>query len=155
MPFFLQDLRYTIRSLIKSPVFTSVAVLTLALGVGANSAIFSVVNGVVLKPLQYRSPENLVFITSAFPSLGFDQFWMSAPEYRELQEWGTSFEDVGAYNTGEMSLNGGESPIRVAAGFATYEMFRTLGVDARVGRVFSSEEIVRSVGIREPVRGTN
>jgi putative ABC transport system permease protein len=135
-----QDLRYAIRTLIKTPIFTTIAVMTLALGIGANSAIFSVVNGVILKPLQYRAPDQLVFISSAFPTMGFDKFWMSAPEYFELQEWNRSFEQVGAYNTGEVSINGGQAPIRVAAGFATAELFETLGVPAVVGRVFTTEE---------------
>jgi putative ABC transport system permease protein len=136
----LQDLRYSVRTLIKSPVFTSVAVLTLALGIGANSAIFSVVNGVVLKPLEYRTPDRLVFISAAFPSMGFDKFWVSAPEYREYQEWTTSFSSIGAYNTGEVSINGAAAPIRVSGGFASAELFQTLGVEARVGRVYSLEE---------------
>jgi putative ABC transport system permease protein len=135
-----QDLRYAIRTLIKTPIFTTIAVLTLALGIGANSAIFSVVNGVILKPLQYRAPGQLVFISSAFPTMGFDRFWMSAPEYFELQDWNRSFSQVGAYNTGEVSINGGDAPIRVAAGFATAELFETLGVPAVVGRVFTTEE---------------
>lgn len=138
----LQDLRYTLRSLIKTPVFTAVAVLTLALGIGANSAIFSVVNSVVLKPLPYQSPSQLLFITSAFPTMGFNEFWVSVPEYRELQEWNESFSSVGAFNTGEVSLNGGDAPLRVAAGFATYELFQTLGVGARVGRWFTADEDV-------------
>ena len=84
---FVQDIRFAIRTLVRTPVLTGVAILTLALGIGANSAIFSVVNGVILKPLEYHEPTELVFISSAFHGLGFDQFWMSGPEYWELQEW--------------------------------------------------------------------
>lgn len=76
----MHDLRYALRNLRKSPGYAVVTVLTLALGIGVNSAIFSVVNGVLLKPLPYQQPERLVFITSQFPTLGFDQFWVSAPE---------------------------------------------------------------------------
>jgi putative ABC transport system permease protein len=76
----LQDLKFAVRSLLPTPGFVVVAVLTLALGIGANSAIFSVVNGVVRKPLPYQDPERLVFVTTAFPTLGFDKFWMSQPE---------------------------------------------------------------------------
>ena len=79
-----KDLRYTFRSLWRQPGFTLVTVLTLALGIGANTAIFSVVNGVVLRPLGYPEPERLVFITSQFPALGFDQFWVSPPEFLEF-----------------------------------------------------------------------
>ena len=77
----MHDIRYALRNLRKSPGYAVVTVLTLALGIGVNSAIFSVVNGVLLKPLPYPRPERLVFITSQFPTLGFDQFWVSAPEF--------------------------------------------------------------------------
>ena len=140
MNIFVQDLRYAVRTLLKAPVFTAVAVLTLGLGIGANAAIFSVVNGVVLRPLQYRSPEQLMFITTAFPTLGFDKFWMSAPEYFEYKEWNQSFSDVGAYTTGEVSITGGETPMRVPGAFLTAEFFETLGVPAHIGRVFDREE---------------
>ena len=78
-----QDLVSAFRHLRKNPGYTLVTVLTLALGIGANTAIFSVVNGVVLKPLPYPNASRLVFITSQFPGLGFDQFWVSAPEFIE------------------------------------------------------------------------
>ncbi len=140
MQLLLQDLRYSLRTLRKAPVFSTVAVLTLALGVGANSAIFSVVNGVVLKPLQYRAPQELVFVTTEFPTLGLGKFWMSAPEFRELREWNQSFSGIGAFNTAELSINGGESPIRIRGAVATADFFTTLGVEARMGRVFTQEE---------------
>jgi hypothetical protein len=76
-----------VRSLLPPPGFVVVAVLTLAFGIGANSATFSVVNGVVRKPLLYQDPERLVFVTTAFPTLGFDKFWMSQPECQEYAEW--------------------------------------------------------------------
>ncbi len=137
---FLSDLRYTFRSLAKSPGFTAVAIITLALGIGANSAIFSVVNGVVLRPLEYRSPGELVMITSQFPTLGFDKFWMSAPEFFELQERNQSFSSIGGYTTGEVSITGGDRPIRVNAGFVSAEIFETLGVPAAAGRVYTADE---------------
>jgi putative ABC transport system permease protein len=83
MTIFWQDARYSLRRLIRSPGFTAVAVLTLALGIGANSAIFTVVNAVLLRPLDYHEPERLVYIYSQFPTLGFDKFWISPPEYRD------------------------------------------------------------------------
>ena len=136
----VQDLRYAVRTLRKAPVFTAVAVLTLGLGIGANTAIFSVVNGVVLRPLQYRSPGELVFLTTAFPTLGFDEFWWSAPEYFEYKEWNQSFSDIGAFTTGEVSINGGDVPIRVPGAFVTAEFFETLGVPAAMGRVPNRDE---------------
>ena len=86
------DLVYALRSLRKSPGYAAVTILTLALGIGANTAIFSVVNGVILKPLPYPSPQRLVYITSQFPNLGFDQFWISAPEFVEFAESNRSFQ---------------------------------------------------------------
>ena len=74
MDTFRHDLRFAIRSLLRQPGFAVVTILTLALGIGANTAIFSVVNGVLLRPLDYPRPDRLVFVTSQFPTLGFDQF---------------------------------------------------------------------------------
>ncbi len=96
----LADVRYALRTMRRSPGFAVVAVLTLALGIGANSAIFSVVNGVVLKPLPYAVPDRLVSLATQFPSLGFDRFWFSPPEYFELGEWSHSLETIGGYRTG-------------------------------------------------------
>ena len=90
-----QDVRYALRSLRKTPGFAIVAVLTLALGIGANSAVFSVVNGVVLRPLPYADPGQLVSVSSAFPGIGFDKFWISPPEFMELREWNRSFASMG------------------------------------------------------------
>src|SRR6476661_7382728 len=95
-----QDLVYALRSLRRQPGFTIITVLTLALGIGANTAVFSVVNGVVLRPLGYPEPERLVFVTSKFPGLGFDQFWVSLPEFVEYRDRNQAFETIGAYNVG-------------------------------------------------------
>ena len=81
----LHDLRYSVRSLARTPGFALLAILTLALGIGANTAIFSVINGVILKPLGYPQSDQLVMITSQFPTLGFDKFWVSPPEYFDLR----------------------------------------------------------------------
>lgn len=136
----LQDIRYAFRSLSKAPGFAVVAVLTLALGIGANSAVFSVVNGVVLRPLGYREPEELVSIASRFPGLGFDRFWISPPEYFELDEWTRSFSTIGGYRTQQASVGGGETPERVTNGFATADFFPTLGVAPLLGRAYGAAE---------------
>src|SRR5687768_8032414 len=121
MSTFLQDLRYTLRALARSPGFTIVAVLTLALGIGANSAIFSVVNAVLLRPLEYRDPDGLVYIHSQFPTLGFEEFWISPPEYRELQQHARTFESIGGWRTGSVSISGIDDPVRVTSALATAE----------------------------------
>ncbi|HUH11672.1 MAG TPA: ABC transporter permease [Longimicrobiales bacterium] len=134
-----RDSAYAVRVLRTSPGFTAVAVLTLALGIGANSAIFSVVNGVLLEPLPYADGERLVDLHTQFPGIGFDEFWTSPPEYRSLQEL-RAFSGVGGWRTGQQSISGGEEPVRVTAAIATAELFETLGVPARLGRPFSREE---------------
>ena len=91
MESFVQDVRYALRKLAASPGFALLTVATLALGIGANCAIFSVVNGVILRPLAYPEPGRLTFITSQFPALGFDQFWVSAPEFLEFRDWNRRF----------------------------------------------------------------
>lgn len=140
----LQDVRYALRTLRRSPGFGVIAVVTLALGIGANSAIFSVVNGVLLEPLPYRAPAELVKIESQFPGLGFDRFWISPPEYREFQRLSRSFETIGAYRVGAASLSGGEGePVRVRSAVASAELFTTLGVAPALGRAYTSEEDVQ------------
>jgi putative ABC transport system permease protein len=119
-----------------------VAILTLALGIGANSAIFSVLNGVVLRPLPYAAPEALVRVASRFPTLGFDKFWISPPEYMELRERTRSFASFGAYRTGMASVGGEDAPLRVVSSVATADLFETLGVAAQLGRPFNAEEDV-------------
>ncbi len=136
----LRDLRYAARTLARSPLFTAVAVLTLGLGIGANTAIFSVVNGVLLEPLRYSNPGQLASVKSQFPTMGFDRFWVSPPEYLDLQEWSQAFETIGAYRTGSTSINADERPLRVTSAIASYELFRALGVDAAQGRYFTKDE---------------
>ncbi|MGE5816053.1 MAG: ABC transporter permease, partial [Acidobacteriota bacterium] len=133
------DVRYALRKLASSPGFAALTVLTLALGIGANTAIFSVVNGVVLRPLPYPDPERLMFITSQFPALGFDQFWVSAPEFVEFRDWNGSFESVGAYNVSAANL-GVEQPVRPVTALVTSELMPTLGVKPRLGRMFTRED---------------
>ena len=108
-----QDLRLAVRSLLRAPAFAAVTILTLALGIGANTAIFSIVNGVILRPLGYPKPEQLMYLTTQFPAFGFDQFWVSPPEYFEFRELNQSFASVGAYTTGEVNLTAGDRPLRV------------------------------------------
>ena len=132
-----QDLQYAFRNLRKSPGYAAVTVLTLALGIGANTAIFSVVNGVLLKPLPYPQPERLVYITSQFPTLGFDQFWVSAPEFIEFRDRNQSFQDVGAYRAGAVNLGTEDQPRRVNSAIVTSELMPVLGVQPIRGRQFT------------------
>ena len=135
-----QDIGYSWRQLLRNRSFAAAAILTLAVGIGANSAVFSVVNGVLLEPLPYDAPEELVTVHTAFPTQGFDEFWMSPPEYQELREWNESFEELGAYRTGSASIETSDRPLRVASAVATATFFTTLGVSAQLGRTFLEEE---------------
>ena len=134
------SMRYTVRSLLKSPAYAAVTVLTLALGIGANTAIFSVVNGVMLKPLPYPRPDRLLFITSTFPALGFDRFWVSLPEWAEFRERNRSFQDVGAYRDGSVNLGTPERPRRVDSMIVTPQLLNVLGVPPLRGRLFTDAD---------------
>src|SRR6266545_2708079 len=124
----LRDLRHATRNLLRTPGFALVTVFTLALGIGANTAIFSVVNAVILRPLGYPRPERLVYISSQFPALGFDQFWISPPEFVEFQERTKSFSVVGAFTTGQANLTAPDRPRRLNSGVVSADLFKALGV---------------------------
>jgi predicted permease len=135
-----QDVRHAIRGLLRSPGFTVVTILTLALGIGANTAIFSIVNGVILKPLSYPKPEQLMYLTTQFPAFGFTQFWVSPPEYFEFREINQSFAAVGAFTTGEVNLTAGDRPLRVRSAAVDDGLLDALGVQPAMGRLFSKGE---------------
>ena len=123
----VQDARHTIRSLAKSPGFTAVVVATLMLGIGANTAIFTIVRGVMLRPLDYPKPDQLMYLTAESPVTGDARNALSAPEYMEFHRMNRSFAAVGAYSpggaaytTGEVNLSAGDRPMRV----------RSISVDA-------------------------
>ncbi len=141
---FGQDLRHAVRGLWKSPGFTAVALLTLALGIGANTAIFSIVNGVILRPLGYPEPDRLMYFTTQFPALGFLQFWVSPPEYFEFREINRSFSAVGAFTTGEANVNAADRPLRVRTAIVDEHLSRPLV--SRRHRAGSLREVRRSSG---------
>src|SRR5579864_5249660 len=136
------DLRYAFRTLAKSPAYAALSVLTLALGIGANTAIFSVVNGVLLKPLPYPHPEQLQFISSTFPKLNFDRFWVSVPEDVELKERTRAFQDIGGYRHGAVKLGAPEQPRRVNSAVVTPELLTVIGVAPMRGRLFTAGDSV-------------
>jgi putative ABC transport system permease protein len=134
----MQDLRYALRMLIRTPGFAAAAVLTLALGIGANTAIFSVLNAVILKPLEYQQPDRLMRLASTFPN--YDEFWISMPEYFEFREWAKAFSSVGIYQTSESNISAPERPQRVRSMLATFDLFTTLRVSPRLGRAFEEAD---------------
>ena len=135
-----QDVRHAVRGLLRAPGFTVVTILTLALGIGANTAIFSIVNGVILKPLGYPNPEQLMYLTTQFPAFGFNQFWVSPPEYFEFREMNQSFAAVGAFTTGEVNLTAGDRPLRVRSAAVDDSLLTALGVQPALGRLFAKGE---------------
>jgi putative ABC transport system permease protein len=139
MDTFRHDLKFAVRSLFRQPAFALITILTLALGIGANTAIFSVVNGVLLRPLDYPKPNQLVYVTSQFPTLGFDQFWVSMPEFVEYRDNIQSFSSVGAYSISAANL-GTDPPSRPVRAQVTPELMPTLGVQPLHGRVFSDAD---------------
>jgi putative ABC transport system permease protein len=139
MDTFIKDLRYALRSFRRQPGFTVVTILTLALGIGANTAVFSVLNGVVLRPLPYPQPDRLAFVTSQFPNLGFNQFWISLPEFVEYRDHNRAFASVGAYTVGAVNL-GTDPPSRPVRAIVTAELMPTLGVKPLAGRWFTNED---------------
>ncbi|HEY6403217.1 MAG TPA: ABC transporter permease, partial [Blastocatellia bacterium] len=137
----IQDLSYGVRMLLKKPGFTLIATLTLALGIGANTAIFSAVNAVLLRPLPYEQPERLMALYTALPTLGYPRSGLSEAEFVRLRQENQSFAEIaGWYRFGQATLRGVSEPERVAAPFCTANFFRTLGVKVVLGRDFNPEE---------------
>jgi predicted permease len=141
-----QDIRYGSRMLWKNPGFTVVAVLTLALGIGANAAIFSIVNAVLLRPLPYKSPEQLVKITGDLRALNQHDVGLSVPELGDLQKQPQLFEGVAGLMPINANLTGGEQPARVEVVLDTASYFSVLGVDPAMGRVFGPQDSVQGIG---------
>jgi len=136
----LGDVRYGIRSLLKRPGFTSIALITLALGIGANTTIFSVVNSVLLRPLPYQQPERLVQINDSLPSAGYPQAGLTQMEFVRLRNESQSFTHVGAYQSGTLTLTGAGEPERVRITAVSDNFFALLGVSPQLGRVFVAGE---------------
>jgi putative ABC transport system permease protein len=137
---FADDLRFGLRTLGKNAGFTAVAALTLALGIGANTAIFSVVENVLLRPLPYDHPELLVEIKNTYP--GFQAVGISPGDFTDWQRQAKSFSSMGAYGEVSQGFNvtGTGEPERVQATIASSGLFPTLGIRAQVGRTFLPEE---------------
>jgi predicted permease len=136
----LQDLRFGLRILRKSPGFTAVAVLTLTLGIGANTAIFSVVNAVLLSPLPYANAHRLMLVKELLPNLSAEPFNVSGPDIAEIQKLNHVFEGVGGFRVWTYEFSGRGTPARVTADRISSDLFDVLGVEPVVGRVFEPQE---------------
>ena len=137
---FLMDLRHSIRMLLKNPGFTLAAVVCLMLGIGATTAIFSVVNGVLLRPLPYKQPDRLVRVYTEFPTFpngGLHRFWASPPEFLDLRRDLKSWQSLDAWVNAGANIEGTTQPARVTASFVSGGMLQTLGVSPVRGRLIT------------------
>src|ERR1044071_1243533 len=137
----LQDLRYGARTLLKKPSFALVAVTTLALGIGANTAIFSVVNAVLLRPLPFKDQDRIVLAWNrGAEAAGGDRTPLAGDELLDWRSQSKSFENVSAYQQRSFNYTGGESPERIRGAGVAANFFETLGVQPLLGRTFYPDE---------------
>ncbi|MDP2577623.1 MAG: ABC transporter permease [Candidatus Palauibacterales bacterium] len=136
----IQDIRYAVRTLRKRPGFTAAALLTLALGIGANTAIFTVVNGVLLKPLPYDAPDQLVRIWGVDRTRGPTRRNISPQDFLDWREQARSFEEIAAFTDSRETLTGDGEPERVRIGAVTHGYFRALRMRPALGRTFAPED---------------
>jgi predicted permease len=134
----LQDVRYGIRMLMKNPGYTLIAVFTLALGIGANTALFSVVNGVILNPLPYPQPEQLVMLYENSPA--FEKFSISYPNLKDWQRSNSTFAEIAGYRSDDFTIAGSGETERVRVGMVSADFFPILGVNPMLGRLFSADD---------------
>ena len=138
-----QDLRYAVRALRRQPGFTVVAVLTLAIGIGANTAIFSVIDATLLRALPFREPERLMSVMLRMPAndnrIAQDMVW-SYPKFQTLRGADTPFESVAPHSAVSLTLSGDEGAERISAELVGAEYLRILGIGATHGRIFSPDE---------------
>lgn len=137
----MQDLRFGLRILVKNPVFTLIAVITLALGIGANTAIFSVVDAVLLRPLPYPEANRLVFLWSTMNSQGVPTSGSSVPDYYAWRDQSRSFDGLAGFYNGNFNLSSpGNAPELIEGAYVTPNLFQVLKVSPSLGRLFASEE---------------
>jgi predicted permease len=136
----MQDVRHAFRLMRQAPGFTLAVVLALALGIGANSAVFSVVNGVLLRPLPFAEPDRLVRIFGNFHANGLERIPVSVPEYLDYRELPKALGSIAAYDINDVTLTGQDTPERLSAVNATASLLTTLGVRPALGRNFTEQE---------------
>src|SRR5262245_60414486 len=134
----LLDLRYAFRALRRTPAMAVVAIVTLALGIGANTAIFSVLRGILWRPLPYEAPNNTVMLWSHWK--GWDKTWVSPAEYADYEKQTQIFASVGTWTSTALTYTGEGEAERVPAGVVSASLFTTLGVAPMMGRVFTAAE---------------
>ncbi|HEU5219779.1 MAG TPA: ABC transporter permease, partial [Gemmatimonadales bacterium] len=143
---FWQDVRYAFRSLWKSPGFSAVAVLTIGLGLGANTAIFSVLDTALLRPLPFREPERLVSLWESRLDRGFTQTTFSRPNFWDMKDQQRTLEGIAAMENSSINLTGRGFPTELALGRVSANFFRMLGVTPYLGRTFAEGEDAPGAG---------
>ena len=136
----MQDIRYAVRSLRKQPIFTLVAVLTLTLGIGANTAIFSLLYQILLRPLPYANADRLVFVWNTYPLMGLPQASVSIPDYLDRKTQAPAVEDAALFTGGAATLAEGGQPEQLRVLAVTPSFFTTLGRQPFLGRGFTEDE---------------
>ncbi len=134
----IQDIRFGCRLLRKNPGFTAGAVFTLALGIGANTAMFSVINAVLLRPLPYLEPERLVWMTESGDEVA--NRWLSFPNFADWRERNSVFESMSTIRGWSLTMTGGDQPLNLNARMITAEYFKVMGVDPLLGRSFTASD---------------
>ena len=140
---FRQNIRYAVRMLVRNPGFSAAAVLCLALGIGATTAIFSVVNAVLLRQLPYAHSARLVRVFTEFPTFpngGLRHFWVSPPEYFDLKQDIAAFDALEGWANRGVNLAGASEPVRATASYVTGGMLPMLGVPPTLGRVLTPDD---------------
>jgi putative ABC transport system permease protein len=136
----MQDARFALRTMRRSPGLTAVAILTLALGIGANTAVFSIVNGVLLRPLPYRDPSRLMDVYSSSPARGYPIDATSPPDFREMRDHTRTLASLSAYFNSGLNMNGDFQAERLSGMVVSTEFFDTLGVQSLLGRTFRASD---------------
>ncbi|HEY2472957.1 MAG TPA: ABC transporter permease [Terracidiphilus sp.] len=140
MSFVVDEIRQVIRRLLRAPLFTTITLITLSVGIGANAVVFGVVNGVLLKPLKYPHPEQLVGIWHSAPGIGFDNLNMAPFLYFIDREQNATFQDVGMFNGDALSVTGSGQPEHITGLDVTSGVLPILGVKPTLGRLFSNND---------------
>src|SRR5437016_9794514 len=146
----MNDLRFAIRQLLKNPGFTTVALLTLALGIGANTAMFSIINGVLLRPLPYRDPDRLVIVSERNLKRSLPQVTVTPANLRAWREQNSVFAELGGEIYASFNLTGFEKPQHLNGAGTTLNFFSIFGVSPLLGRTFAPDDQT-SAGLRVAV----
>jgi putative ABC transport system permease protein len=140
----MSDFRFAVRQLVKQPAFTVVAIITLALGIGANSAVFGLINALIVRSLPYQDSSKLVLLWEQFAAQGLERIPVSAPEYLDYENQTHSFERIAAFHSESFNLKTGDLLERVQGAVVSPSIFPLLGVEPIKGRVFARKNSAKA-----------